>query len=161
MASDSNSAPATTFVQADPSNFRAVVQRLTGATPQEPFFPPRPIGEVPPRRSGFKLHERRQNTGKLEITLNDGFRPFGIMSPSSRQRSFTVGEMMMSSPVSTLDVYGRGSPRTPVEEEERAIAEKGFYLHPSPLSTPRGSEPELLALFPLCSPKDNPSSSSF
>lgn len=67
---------------------------------------------------------------------------------------------MMSSPVSTLDVYGRGSsPRTPVEEEERAIAEKGFYLHPSP-RTPRASEPELLALFPLCSPKTNPPSGS-
>ncbi|KAL4559911.1 hypothetical protein LXL04_032057 [Taraxacum kok-saghyz] len=161
MASDPNSIPATTFVQADPSNFRAVVQRLTGATPQEPFLPQRPVGETPPRRSGFKLHERRQNsTGKLEITLNDGgFRPFGVMSPSARQRSFVGGEIMMSSPVSTLDVYGRWSPRTPVEEEERAIAEKGFYLHPSPLSTPRGSEPELLVLFPLSSPKDNPSSS--
>ncbi|KAF8405808.1 hypothetical protein HHK36_007885 [Tetracentron sinense] len=38
--------------------------------------------------------------------------------------------------------------------QEQAIAEKGFYLHRSPLSTPRGSEPpELLPLFPLSSPK--------
>lgn len=67
---------------------------------------------------------------------------------------------MMSSPVSTLDVYGRMSPQTPVEEEERAIAQKGFYLHPSPVNTPRGSEPELLVLFPLCSPKSDRASSS-
>ncbi|KAI3773423.1 hypothetical protein L1987_47950 [Smallanthus sonchifolius] len=158
MASDTNSSPTTTFVQADPSNFRAVVQRLTGATPspQEPYV----TSQTPHRRLGFKLHERRQTPGKLEITLNNGFHPFGIMLPPARQRSFNGGEMMMSSPVSTLDVYGRGSPRTPVEEEERAIAEKGFYLHPSPLSTPRGSEPELLVLFPLYSPKMDSSSSS-
>ncbi|KAI3684313.1 hypothetical protein L6452_33535 [Arctium lappa] len=145
--------PSTTFVQADPSNFRAVVQRLTGATPPEPSSSSHKHPPLSHRRSGFNLHERRQTTGKLEITLN---RPFGIMSPVARQRGFVGGEMMMSSPVSTLDVYGRGSPRTPVEEEERAIAEKGFYLHPS---TPRGSEPELLVLFPLCSPKTGPSSS--
>ncbi|KAJ0794594.1 putative VQ motif-containing protein/13/19/31/33 [Helianthus annuus] len=155
MSSDSNSPPTTTFVQADPSNFRAVVQRLTGAAPSPQTGP-----EPPNRRSEFKLHERRQNAGKLEITLNNGFGPFGIVFPPGRQRSYNGGDTMMSSPVSTLDVYGRGSPRTPVEEEERAIAEKGFYFHPSPLSTPRGSEPELLVLFPLYSPKADSSSLS-
>lgn len=67
--------------------------------------------------------------------------------------------MVMVSPVSPLEyLAARGSPRSP---EERAIAEKGFYLHPSPLSTPRGSDPpELLPLFPLHSPRDNYSSSS-
>ncbi|XP_071729413.1 VQ motif-containing protein 11-like [Rutidosis leptorrhynchoides] len=149
MASDHPNS--TTFVQADPSTFRAVVQRLTGANPA-----PRATPETPPRTSAFKLHERRQTTRKLEITLNHGVRQFGIMSPSARQRGFVNGDMMMSSPVSTLDVYGRGSPLTPVEEEERTIAEKGFYLHPSPISTPRGSEPELLVLFPLHSPKSDP-----
>ncbi|KAL0342128.1 UNVERIFIED_CONTAM: VQ motif-containing protein 19 [Sesamum calycinum] len=73
--------------------------------------------------------------------------------------------MVMVSPVSPLEyLAARGSPRTPrspMEEEERAIAEKGFYLHPSPLSTPRGSDPpELLPLFPLHSPRDNYDSSS-
>ena len=154
MASDH---PATTFVQADPSNFRAVVQRLTGASPPEPPNLAGEISQIPHRRSGFNLHERRQTTGKLEITLS---RQFGAMSPAARQRSFAGGETMMSSPVSILDVYGVGSPRTPVEEEERAIAEKGFYFHRSPISTPRGSEPELLVLFPLCSPKTDPANSS-
>nr|XP_043637757.1 VQ motif-containing protein 19-like [Erigeron canadensis] len=150
MASDHPNS--TTFVQADPSNFRAVVQRLTGATPTTP----------PTRTSGFKLHERRQTTArKLEITLNNRFHynQFGMMSPSSARQAM----MTSSSPVSTLDhVYGRGnsSPKTPVEgEEERAIAEKGFYLHPSPVNTPRRYEPELLVLFPLHSPKNDPSSS--
>ncbi|KAK9069800.1 hypothetical protein SSX86_010196 [Deinandra increscens subsp. villosa] len=156
MASDPNSPPTTTFVQADPSNFRAVVQRLTGATPSH---------QTAHRRPGFNLHERRQTIGKLEITLNDNgpfrdFRPFStVVSPRTRHRGFNTGETMMSSPVSTLDLCGRGSPRTPNEEEERAIAEKGFYFHPSPLSTPRESGPELLVLFPLCSPCTDPHSS--
>lgn len=74
------------------------------------------------------------------------------------------------SPVSTLEFLSRVTPRSPREEahargspreqceeieEERCIAEKGFYLHRSPLSTPRGAEPELLPLFPLSSPRSN------
>ncbi|XP_060206563.1 VQ motif-containing protein 11 [Lycium barbarum] len=163
--SDPNSStPNTTFVQADPSNFRAVVQRLTGATQDSssvklPVTGPGPAG---PRRPAFKLHERRQSARKLEIMLNNGGSSFGgpamgfgcgpHLSPSSpssaRKRSF------LASPISPLEMLTRGSPRSPImEEEERAIAEKGYYLHPSPLSTPRGSEPpELLPLFPLQSP---------
>ncbi|PKH47981.1 hypothetical protein CRG98_050387, partial [Punica granatum] len=88
-------------------------------------------------------------------------------SPSNfgGRRGFGGGEMtVMVSPVSPLDLFAaRMSPRSspssllsPSEQEEKAIAEKGFYLHPSPLSTPRGAEPELLPLFPLHSPRDNP-----
>ncbi|KAL8232339.1 hypothetical protein R6Q57_002117 [Mikania cordata] len=152
MASDTNSSPTTTFVQADPSNFRAVVQRLTGATPTPQ------CGPKSPHRSGFKLQERRQSTRKLEITLDNGFHQFGIMHPQTRHRRYNCDDTMMSSPVSTLDVCGKGSPRTPVEDEQKAIAEKGFHLHLSPRNTPRGSEPELLVLFPLCSPKTDLSS---
>ncbi|KAL4584574.1 hypothetical protein LXL04_009177 [Taraxacum kok-saghyz] len=120
--------PSTTFVQADPSNFRAVVQKLTGDTTHKlrnstPFrHAGKPtVTEVVRGRSGYKLQERRKTGKKLEITL-------GKVSQ--------VGEMVEASPVSTLAVCGRGSPGTPVEgeeEEEKAIAEKGFYLHPSPL----------------------------
>ncbi|CAK9185618.1 unnamed protein product [Ilex paraguariensis] len=170
----------TTFVQADPSTFRDVVQRLTGAT-QDPSTQKLPVtvparlsgkptsGEMGPRRSTFKLHERRQSAIKLEIKLNNGGGNsvgFGGSTPTSaRQRGLLRfgGEMFMVSPVSPLDLLGQGSPRTPrspLEEEERAIAEKGFYLHPSPLSTPRASDPpELLPLFPISSPRDNSSSS--
>lgn len=37
--------------------------------------------------------------------------------------------------------------------EEKVIAEKGFYLYASPVTTPRGSEPRLLPLFPVTSPR--------
>nr|DAD45023.1 TPA_asm: hypothetical protein HUJ06_003253 [Nelumbo nucifera] len=145
----------TTFVQADPSTFRAVVQKLTGAT-DDPSMEKLPVtvparqatkssvGEMGPRKTTFKLHERRQSMRKLEIKLG------GI---AARQ--------VLVSPVSPLDLFSRGSPRTPrspLEEEERAIAEKGFYLHPSPLNTPRIAEPELLPLFPLHSPRESSSS---
>ncbi|KAF3450910.1 hypothetical protein FNV43_RR06999 [Rhamnella rubrinervis] len=168
--------PNTTYVQADPSTFRAVVQKLTGA-PEDPsaqklpltlpsrFINPKPTtSEMGPRRPAFKLHERRQTTKKLELNLNSTATIINSNSPSSSTTSSpSCGlfgrQMVMVSPVSPLDLLARGSPRTPVspcpEMEERAIAEKGFYLHPSPLSTPRASEPpELLPLFPLHSPRD-------
>lgn len=201
--------PNTTFVQANPSNFRAVVQKLTGAPPplppQDSLSVPKPTrlagksnsGEMGPRRPVFKLHERRLQTAarKLEIKLNDnggGLSPVEY-SPSSssssaggcygnKLRNFSTGfggEMVMVSPVSPLELLGRGSPRTPPcksssssspmameDEEMKGIAEKGFYLHPSPLSTPRGGgggaaePPELLPLFPLHSPTTDHRTSS-
>lgn len=154
-------APNTTFVQTDPSNFQAVVQRLTGAT-QDPSVQKLPV-VVPARRAGkpssghhrpaFKLHERRQTAKKLEITLNGGGGRVGLLSsPSAATR------LVMGSPVSPLEMLARRSPTSPVEneeeEEERGISEKGFCFRPSPLSTPRGRSepPELLPLFPLHSP---------
>ncbi|KAJ4958665.1 hypothetical protein NE237_025776 [Protea cynaroides] len=178
----------TTFVQADPSTFRAVVQRLTGASDDSSLkklpvtVPARQTGkgvfcELGPRKSGFKLQERRQSLRKLEIKLEaasfvgggGGAGPYSQSTiATARQRSFLegIGEMSLISPVSHFDLLSRGSPRTPTprltpeEEEERAIAEKCFYLHSSPLTTPRSSELELLPLFPLHSPRDSVSSSS-
>ncbi|GAB4858886.1 VQ motif-containing protein 4, partial [Ancistrocladus abbreviatus] len=37
--------------------------------------------------------------------------------------------------------------------EEKAIVEKGFFLHPSPASTRHDLEPRLLPLFPVTSPR--------
>ncbi|KAI6689903.1 hypothetical protein NL676_026731 [Syzygium grande] len=212
MASNTNmqsygsdpASPHTTFVQADPSNFRAIVQKLTGA-PEDPSahklpltLPSRLTPKPPPaaaaatsssdvglRRPAFKLHERRQRKlDMIQLSHKDvGFYadkhvltsppppPSSSLSPTwLRQygkRGGLVGfggcgEAVMVSPVSPLDLFGRASPRTPTtpallspreeeEAEERAIAEKGFYLHPS---TPRKAEPELLPLFPLHSPRD-------
>ncbi|KAL2534021.1 vq motif-containing protein 11 [Abeliophyllum distichum] len=183
---DPNSIPNTTFVQADPSTFRAVVQKLTGTTtPDSPTHnipaatPSRLAGkpisaEMGPRKPAFKLHERRQSARKLEIQLggigSGGGTSTSMVSPSTaryQQRNLLGfnGEMVMVSPVSPLEYLARGSPRTPrspMEEEDRAIAEKRFYLHPSPLSTPRGAEPpELLPLFPVQSPRQNNSFSPF
>ncbi|XP_065850150.1 VQ motif-containing protein 31-like [Euphorbia lathyris] len=148
----SSPASPTTFVQADTNSFRDLVQKLTGlpGDSADKSLPTR-ISSVPPRRPSFKLQERRQTIKKLEIQLgltqrNKTHRPeFSILSPvtplSSESLFFlTPGTESPSSPAAVL-------------EEEKAIAEKGFYLHPSPLTTPRGSEPpELLTLFPLTSP---------
>ncbi|XVF86405.1 hypothetical protein PTKIN_Ptkin18bG0037200 [Pterospermum kingtungense] len=168
--------PNITFVQADPSTFRTIVQKLTGASddpsaPKLPLtYPPRAAAssDIGPKKRVFKLHERRKAIKKLEIKLNNDYNNLNMGKnecPSDffsvRQRGFLV------SPVSTLDLWSRVSPTSAgeseitrslvEEEEERAIiVEKGFYLHPSPLSTPRErAEPELLPLFPLHSPNGN------
>lgn len=66
--------------------------------------------------------------------------------------------LLALSPVTPLVEYPFGKSSSSFEgnsssvEEEKAIAEKGFYLHPSPrTSTPKGSEPLLLPLFPVTS----------
>ncbi|GMP77358.1 hypothetical protein CsSME_00033657 [Camellia sinensis var. sinensis] len=71
----------TTFVQADTTTFRALVQKLTGATgdPADKLpvtFPTRlssrpynPIDATGIRRLPFKLQERRHTMRKLEIKL--------------------------------------------------------------------------------------------
>ncbi|KAK4761039.1 hypothetical protein SAY87_005932 [Trapa incisa] len=213
--------PQTTFVQADPSNFRSIVQKLTGApegssSPKLPVTTlpsrasqkslyssssapaatssPSLVAEIGPRKPHFKLHERRHR--KLEqIQLSSpnrtiisflsscspphayylpvasaAARRLPPPSPSSTSpATHLCGRMaaVMVSPVSPLDLFARMSPGSshsvhpppisPAEKEQRAIAEKGFYLHhPSPLSTPRGAEPELLPLFPLHSPRYDP-----
>lgn len=151
----------TTFVHADPSNFRAVVQKLTGAS-TDPTVRKLPITissrptigkhnsvEIGPVRPSFKLQERRQNMRNLEIQLNKNGTTHGLSALSPLKR------MMDVSPVSTLDTFlARGSPKTPVSpyvHEELAIANKGFYFHPSPLAATRKTQPELLPLFPTSS----------
>ncbi|KAF8400475.1 hypothetical protein HHK36_013773 [Tetracentron sinense] len=166
-------ATSTTFVQADTNTFRELVQKLTGIAEDSPEKLPITLPArfssrssnwcevVGPRRSGFKLQERRQNMRKLEIKL--GLTSLQNSSAYLPRQTNLVSPI--SSPVTPLGSdslcsgYFRGSgsnsPSSPVVSgEEKAIAEKGFYLHRSPLSTPRGSEPpELLPLFPLSSPK--------
>ncbi|CAN6450778.1 unnamed protein product [Victoria cruziana] len=196
----------TTFVQVDPRSFKELVQKLTGVAEDAPeklpiTLPARssnranvaagadPVG---PRRSAFKLHERRHSSmRKLEIKLGltSGRAPHHsprsqlLLSPTTAAAG-SVSDLSLSSPVTPLDPFenglyspnsgrflwisspGSGSESTspaPVgamSEEEKAIAEKGFYLHPSPLNTPRGTEPELLPLFPLQSPRQSASSST-
>ncbi|PIA46006.1 hypothetical protein AQUCO_01600341v1 [Aquilegia coerulea] len=192
-SSSTSSTSPTTFVQADTHTFRELVQKLTGADDNlQDKLPitlpsryssrsssssvaslssasPNELGGVGgPRRSAFKLQERRQNMRKLEIKLgltsirNSSNSPTAAYSPREMQ-SYLLGSPIPSpvTPLGSDTVFssrfpgsGSSSPASVVEEEEKAIAEKGFYLHPSPLSTPRGLEPpELLPLFPLESPK--------
>ncbi|KAI3894431.1 hypothetical protein MKX03_003836 [Papaver bracteatum] len=198
----------TTFVQADPSTFRAVVQKLTGVT-ENPLVEKLPVttgnnhNNLPSPRSSsaaagaagqnnggrntsFKLHERRQyhnsSMRKLEITssfihqhhqglINYHQHQFRSSSSLSSPSYCFNGDhqKVLISPVSTLDHYhflipSPRTPRSPQEEEEKAISEKGFYFHPSPRSKTNNNHdhhhnpPQLLPLFPLTSPKDSSSS---
>jgi hypothetical protein len=168
MATSSPPTSPTTFVQADTNSFRDLVQKLTGLASDTQQLPATrilsssksfhsPVDFTGPRRSPFKLQERRHTSRKLEIKL--GLTSLSNSSSPARQTR------QVESPVTPLSSEflffpspaTTESPSPPaVLEEEKAIAEKGFYLHPSPLNTPRGSEPpELLPLFPLSSPSQS------
>ncbi|CAJ1978554.1 unnamed protein product [Sphenostylis stenocarpa] len=175
--SDSTPYP-TTFVQADTSTFKQVVQMLTGSSDttkpqQDPPVPlpsfknfniP-PMKTTPKKQQGFKLYERRNNNLKNTLMINTLVPNFAHSSGfSSPHKPEILSPSLLDFPSLTL------SPVTPLNddpfdkssspslgssssEEEKAIAEKGFYLHPSPMSTPREFEPQLLPLFPLSSPR--------
>ncbi|KAF8050093.1 hypothetical protein N665_2045s0007 [Sinapis alba] len=142
--------PNTMFVQADPSSFRNIVQKLTGAPPE--LSTAQHKLPLTPKKQAFKLHERRHSSSKkMELKINND-------SCGQFNRGFLV------SPVSHLDPFWtRVSPHesvlenhhaTPEKEEQKAIAEKGFYFLPSPRSSAEPA-PELLPLFPLPSPQRN------
>ncbi|XP_022140263.1 VQ motif-containing protein 4-like isoform X2 [Momordica charantia] len=180
----------TTFVQADTSSFKQVVQMLTGSpeTAKQASAKPAatasqnsesvskshipPIKSLPRRQqSGFKLYERRNSLNKLRInplipvfgSCNSGFSP---RKPEILSPSILDFPALALSPVTPLipDPFDRsglancsylknGNAKLDAEAEEKAIKEKGFYLHPSPTTTPRDSEPRLLPLFPMTSPR--------
>ncbi|XAR68325.1 hypothetical protein NMG60_11003413 [Bertholletia excelsa] len=175
--SEPNNPYPTTFVQADTGNFKQVVQMLTGssetakqALSKPPSSdPPAPAkGCIPPIKTGQKkqIYERRNNlkNGLMISPLipglgnnsgfNSGFSPRNteVLSPS-----ILDFPALVLSPVTPLndDPFNKSSPSIgSSSEEERAIAEKRFYLHPSPRTTPRGSAPpQLLPLFPETSPR--------
>lgn len=195
--SDSTNPYPTTFVQADTSSFKQVVQMLTGSSetakhvsvgkptggpssdfPSKTHIPP--IKSVMPKRqqSGFKLYERRSSIKNLKInplipvfaSNSSGFSPrkHEILSPS-----ILDFPALALSPVTPLipdpfdrsgykssNINASGNAKMDTEAEEKAIKEKGFFLHPSPATTPRESEPRLLPLFPTTSPRVSGSSSS-
>lgn len=176
----------TTFVQADTSNFKQVVQMLTGSsetakqasnskpTHQDPSSSSSSSSKIPPiktapKKQGFKLYERR-NKLKNNFMINtfvSGFGQSSAFSPRNHEilspSLLDFPKLTLSSPVTPLneDPFNKASPfGTSSSEEEKAIAEKGFYLHPSPRTlTPRDSEPQLLPLFPVESPRVSGSSS--
>ncbi|XP_018839542.1 VQ motif-containing protein 33-like [Juglans regia] len=173
MTSSPASPTATTFVQADANTFRDLVQKLTGSSAVSEKLPVTlpsklsskaftPGDPTAPRRSPFKLHERRHThtMRKLEIKLGlTTLRNNSHSHDSPRQNNrFDSPVHCPVTPLRSESLYrmssGTESPSSPaISDEDKAIADKGFYLHPSPLSTPRGIEPpELLTLFPLSSP---------
>lgn len=139
-----------------------------------------PNGNIGVKRPTFKLHERRQYKAKLEIvkpplsikqgaaTLQQHFQEQQLWSQDQQKFSPSASGNRVHpiSPMSTPTKYfsslslvereSKGEPATfdlNTQEEEKAIRERRFYLHPSPRSNPGFSEPELLSLFPLTSPK--------
>ncbi|KAM2350315.1 hypothetical protein EV1_013490 [Malus domestica] len=132
-----------------------------------------PIKITSPKKQGFKLYERRSTNLKNTLMINTlipnfqsafGFSPRHqeIISPSLLNfQSLTLNPVMPLNdyPFDKLAVspsLGNSS-----SEEDRAIAEKGFYLHPSSraTTTPRDQEPRLLPLFSVTSPRVSGSSS--
>ncbi|KAK4484710.1 hypothetical protein RD792_007302 [Penstemon davidsonii] len=164
---ENNSYP-TTFVQANTSTFKQVVQMLTGSSSTGGG-----AGSIPPIKStsqkkpGFKLYERRNSlkNGLMINTLipgysqNSGFSP---RKPEILSPSILDFPALALSPVTPLneDSMRNTSAATPspLVEEERAIAEKKFYFHPSPRTT-NAAEPQLLSLFPVTSPRVSSGSS--
>ncbi|XP_021773691.1 VQ motif-containing protein 4-like [Chenopodium quinoa] len=185
--SDPNSPYPTTFVTADTSSFKQVVQMLTGSSENNPSKSsnPKPLSthdnhsknyvipptKTAPKKQGFKLYERRNSIKNLISPLNAASANFShqnsLFSPRYKQEILSPSLLdfpsLTLSPVTPLvdDIGGGGggdggggrSSSATAEEEEKAMAEKGYYLHPSPISTPRDSQPQLLPLFPLSSPR--------
>lgn len=191
--SEPNSPYPTTFVQADTSSFKQVVQMLTGSneTAKQASAPVRP-DPVPmknycippiktcPKKEKSKLYERRNSLKNFKLSpLAPGLvnKPGFVGGYSGSPRISTPEILSPSlldfpslalSPVTPLipDPFNR-SPHSGLssngslnlDAEDKAIAKKGFYLHPSPASTPRDAEPRLLPLFPVTSPRVSGSSS--
>ncbi|KAK7405266.1 hypothetical protein VNO78_06466 [Psophocarpus tetragonolobus] len=176
--SDSTAPYPTTFVQADTSTFKQVVQMLTGSKEtsnkqQDPIPPPPPSSKnfnIPPmkttpkKQQGSKIYERRNNNLKNTLMINTLVPNFAHHSGfSSPQRPEILSPSLLDFPSLTLspvtplndDPFDKSSPSlgSTSSEEEKAISEKGFYLHPSPMSTPREFQPQLLPLFPVTSPR--------
>ncbi|KAK4265713.1 hypothetical protein QN277_026730 [Acacia crassicarpa] len=111
----------TTFVQADTSSFKQFVQMLTGspkpATANSSDPSPMKTHTIPPSNPS-----PRSNNPQASSSMNEGIRSVRITSP--------VMPLI-------FDLFDRTSPILDLEAEERAIKEKGFYLHPSLASTLR------------------------
>ncbi|MCL7023666.1 hypothetical protein MKW94_024214 [Papaver nudicaule] len=183
--------PSTTFIQADTSSFKQVVQFLTGSSKQATkssqnsvVNPGSKSSTIPPtknkpqKKNGLNLYERRNNSFKNMIRIspftpgsnfiqkqNSGFSPRDSKNIELLSPSILNFPSLVLSPVTPLlhqDSFNRSASTSTlsspvVDKEDKEIAEKGFYLHPSPSpsvsNTPRDSEPQLLSLFPLTSPR--------
>ncbi|KAL5576725.1 hypothetical protein UlMin_018424 [Ulmus minor] len=166
-----------TAKQASSSSKASAAGGLNSDPPSKTHIPP--IKSNPKRQqSGFKLYERRNSLKNLRInplipvyaSNNSGFSP---RKPEILSPSILDFPALVLSPVTPLipDPFDRsgsanyacssnGSSNLNPEAEEKAIKEKGFYLHPSPATTPRDPEPRLLPLFPTSSPRASGSSLS-
>ncbi|CAL9187451.1 unnamed protein product [Musa hybrid cultivar] len=157
-------APSTTFVRADATTFKELVQRLTGPNERDgahrPVVAPAPPSS-PTKLSGLKrLHERRQRS-RPKLTILKPGSTSKPPTPAVLSPSVTGASASPSADFAGLNICEHkgvdGADELDEEEEERAIKERRFYLHPSPRSRSRNPEPELLPLFPLTSPRSHQS----
>lgn len=153
--------PLTTFVQTDSKTFQEIVQRLTGPSESDPAQGAATKGPGL-KRTISKLHERRQSMRpKLEIVKP----PLSFKPATSPSRSGSSS--LLASPGTPSTIFSKltfiedecieelAKTELNTEKEEKAIKERRFYLHPSPRSRAGKTGPELLALFPLTSPRTN------
>ncbi|KAL0740576.1 hypothetical protein Bca4012_082089 [Brassica carinata] len=151
----------TTFVQTDAYSFKQVVQMLTGSSkkPNPTHKPERrysipPVKAVPNKKhsssfSGFRLYERRNSKKHLKIHPVHSGLPEKLSPSILDFPSLVLSPDTPLRPYPTEPGYVRFDPKPSSDAEERAMKEKGFYLHP----TPRVFESRLLPLFPLTSPR--------
>lgn len=169
--------PLTTFVRTDVNTFREIVQRLTGPADHlanasasheaggGATGASKVVGMKRPTMSALgpsTLFERRQhnrNRPKLQI-VKPPSRARSTGSFSAELHSFSTSPAVTpTSDFSKLSLVQKSQeePAIPLvldrQEEEKAIKERRFYLHPSPRSWARTSQPELLDLFPASSPR--------
>lgn len=179
-SSEPNNSYPTTFVQADTSSFKQVVQLLTGSSEPtkrpDPFKNPiPPVKTGPKKQKSSKLYERVNSLKNFTLSPlvpepGDNISGFTRISGTQEVLSPSLLDFpgLVLSPVTPLipDLFNRSPnsdvspPNMGMEGENREIVEKGFYMHPSRVDTPRDSEPRLLPLFPLTSPKVSGSSNS-
>ncbi|XP_074571850.1 VQ motif-containing protein 4-like [Curcuma longa] len=163
----------TTFVQADIFSFKKVVQMFTGSA-ETVVAAASASMRTGPRKQAFKLYERRNSVRNFKMLspLLPTFMSSNLNSPGggasvgfSRQKQPEVLSPSMLefpslelSPVTPLIPGPFSRSLHPSSEaakwaEDRAIAGKGFYFHPSPRVMADIEPPRLLPLFPVTSPK--------
>ncbi|XP_023745743.3 VQ motif-containing protein 4-like [Lactuca sativa] len=131
-----------------------IVKQSTATTrPDLAARNPIPAMKMGPNKKPSKLYERQSSLKNFKINrLAPGFTNDGGFSGSPRNPnapeimspSLLDFPWLVLSPVTPLlsDPFNRSptndcSPNLDVEAEEKAIAEKGFYLHPLPATTLR------------------------
>ncbi|XP_006655495.1 VQ motif-containing protein 4-like [Oryza brachyantha] len=122
------------------------------------------VASCRPKKPAFKLYERRSVHKNLKMIAPLAMAAAAAAGASPRKAAQEVLSpsvldfpSLALSPVTPLvaDPFNRSpasasASASPAEEEAAAIAQKGFFLHPSPRSA---EPPRLLPLFPVTSPR--------
>lgn len=117
--------------------------------------------------SGSSASSTPNSPSVSRTPTNTGFSP--RYKPEILSPSILDFPSLALSPVTPLspDPFNRppttsasSTPQSSSSAEDRAIAEKGFYLHPSPRSCLGADPPRLLPLFPVTSPRVAPAAAA-